>query len=528
LDWPLPKIARRSSAAVPLVTLLLAISAPAGGDASSAVRNLATDPRGMEMSAFPSLQSSSWGTTARPRLSRNGLNRDATTRDTTSFARFAYFTDAELSPGGSPVWFISSDQIHGPVHSNGTFHISGGPHFYDAVTSVSDQMVGYPSYAVYDATGWPVGGNNPTFDEGFRLNVPLIPYPPQTADLRILAQNGGIYLTSATTIELGKRALGMTAPGWLRCRDTAPPGAWSDVQIGALTSGVIYCDGDVQTSGVLDGALTIASQTNIRIMDDVTYGDSDAGGVPSPECDDLLGLVAGGNIYFADFPPLTDNLKVDAVLMALNTSILAENYNSRFPSGTLTVWGGLIQKYRGPVGVFAVGGTLLCGYAKDYHYDPRMETMTPPGFPSTMPAQEGACCDTSSAQCTITPGNGCSTPGTWLGGGTTCSPNPCSPSSATAISPEVGDAFLGATPNPFTVSTRLSYQLLAGGAVRLEVFDVGGRRVRWVAFGATGPGIHSVEWDGRDADGLSAPSGTYFVRLTVGDRVWTQSLIKVH
>ena len=464
---PLARIARRSCSAVALVILLLAITAPTDGEGLSAVRN-----------------------------------RDAASRDTTSFARFAYFTDAEQLPGGSPVWFNSSDQIHGPVHSNGTFHINGGPHFYDSVTSASDRMVGYPSYAVYDATGRPVGGNNPTFDEGFQLNVPPIPYQTQTADLRTRAQNGGIYLTAATTIELGRRALGTTAPGWLRYRQTSPPGVWSEVQVGILASGVFYCDGDVQLSGVLDGELTIASQTNIGIMNDVTYVGSDAGGIPSPECDDLLGLVAGGNIYFMDLPPATDNLKVNAVLMALNTSILAENFDSRSVSGTLTVWGGLIQKYRGPVGTFAPGGVLNSGYAKDYHYDPRMGTMTPPGFPSTVPTQEGACCDTSNGQCTVTLENGCSSPGIWLGGETACAPNPCSPSSAAANSNEVKDEFLGAAPNPFAVSTRFWYRLSAREAVLLEVFDVGGKRVRSIARGEGGPGVHSTDWDGREAPRL--------------------------
>jgi hypothetical protein len=309
----------------------------------------------------------------------------------TSFAQYAYFTVDERTPAGDPIWFITGDQIHGLVHSNATFRISGSPRFFDRVTSAADRMIGYKSYSVYDASGWPVGGNNPRFDQGFTLDVVEIPLPSQTLDLQWLAQHGGLFLSPASTIELGKRASGVAAQGWLRYRNTPPPSTapWSEASITLLANKVVYVNNPLNLSGNLRGELTIACKRDISIVDDITYSQSDASGAPLPGCTDLLGLVSEKNILFKN-DPATKDLKVDAVLMALDTSIQAENYDTRAASaaGTLTIWGGLIQKYRGPVGTSDASGHIVTGYVKDYHYDTRVTARTPPAFPLTGVYQE--------------------------------------------------------------------------------------------------------------------------------------------
>ncbi|MBM3285846.1 MAG: DUF4900 domain-containing protein [Candidatus Eisenbacteria bacterium] len=311
----------------------------------------------------------------------------------TSFAQYAYFTDDERTPGGQYIWFISADQIHGLVHSNGTFRIAGSPRFFDEVTSAANRMIGYQNYSVYDPSGWPVGGNAPVFDESFRLNVPSIPLPTQTLDLKAEAQSGGLFLAPASTIELGKLADGTVTPGWLRYRNTPPPnGPWTGVRISSLGKKVVYVNNPLEVSGRLDGEVTIGCLRDITIVDDITYWGSSAAGTPPPGCDDLLGLVAERNIIF-DNSSATVDLKINAVLMALNTSITAEDYGTRPPCGNLTIWGGLIQKYRGPVGTFR-NGVLQTGYAKDYHYDTRVTARTPPAFPLTGVYQEASWMET--------------------------------------------------------------------------------------------------------------------------------------
>lgn len=68
------------------------------------------------------------------------------------------------------------------------------------------------------------------------------------------------------------------------------------------------------------------------------------------------------------------------------------------------------------------------------------------------------------------------------------------------------------TPNPSRGATTLRFALPQSGVVRLEVLDLAGRRV-WGSEAMFAPGAHSVQWDGRDAQGTMAPAGVYFVRL---------------
>jgi len=70
--------------------------------------------------------------------------------------------------------------------------------------------------------------------------------------------------------------------------------------------------------------------------------------------------------------------------MAFDKSFYVENWRYRRPSGKLTVWGGIIQAYRGPVGTFYPStGKIASGYYKDYHYDKRVIDNPPPYFPTT-------------------------------------------------------------------------------------------------------------------------------------------------
>lgn len=90
-----------------------------------------------------------------------------------------------------------------------------------------------------------------------------------------------------------------------------------------------------------------------------------------------------------------------------------------------------------------------------------------------------------------------------------------------------GDGFTGTAPNPFSVSTALWYQLPVAESVRLEVYEVGGRRVWSVAPGVIAAGVHSVIWDGRDSQDKEVDPGVYFARLSAKGRSWTRTIIHV-
>ena len=68
-------------------------------------------------------------------------------------------------------------------------------------------------------------------------------------------------------------------------------------------------------------------------------------------------------------------------------------------------------------------------------------------------------------------------------------------------------------PNPFNPKTRIRFELPQEGGVRLEVYDLVGRRVRTLLRGVFPEGSHEVVWDGRSDAGTQLASGVYYCRL---------------
>ncbi len=96
----------------------------------------------------------------------------------------------------------------------------------------------------------------------------------------------------------------------------------------------------------------------------------------------------------------------------------------------------------------------------------------------------------------------------------------------------VGDASvprpaLAISPNPSSgrVALALSAGEVSGRRGRIAIHDLAGRQVATVFDGVVPEGTLSVRWEGRTADGLDAPTGIYFVRVTVGPRSWTRRLV---
>jgi hypothetical protein len=74
-------------------------------------------------------------------------------------------------------------------------------------------------------------------------------------------------------------------------------------------------------------------------------------------------------------------------------------------------------------------------------------------------------------------------------------------------------------PNPFNPQTRIDFSLPAESQVRLEIFDLLGRRVTLLVNKQYQTGRYSVVWNGQDARGNPAASGIYFYRLTTDQGV---------
>jgi len=82
-------------------------------------------------------------------------------------------------------------------------------------------------------------------------------------------------------------------------------------------------------------------------------------------------------------------------------------------------------------------------------------------------------------------------------------------------------------PNPFNPSTTMRFGLPNSGYVRLEIFDVLGRRIKTLTDGCFEPGYHSLIWDGKTDKGDDVGSGVYYSRLSVDGNRATRKILLV-
>jgi hypothetical protein len=86
---------------------------------------------------------------------------------------------------------------------------------------------------------------------------------------------------------------------------------------------------------------------------------------------------------------------------------------------------------------------------------------------------------------------------------------------------------LGATPNPFSPQTTISYAVQEQTVVDLGVFNILGQRIRTLFAGDRSPGEYGETWDGRDDLGREMPPGVYYARITQGADTESKRIVLV-
>lgn len=284
-----------------------------------------------------------------------------------SYSKYSYNTQSELSASGSTIWFMDADNIHGPIHTNGQFAMSGSPSFYGLVTS--------PNM-------WRAHSTNPTspnFYGGENFNAPekASPTSYEIGKIASAASSDGLRFNNQIYVQFFESSGAGYARIWERSGSSWTSPVDYDL---SGTNGIISASGRVDVYGEVKGEITLHSETLVEIDGDITY-------VTSPLADssstDMLGIVSEGDVRIdanAHAFSGTQDLTVHGSIMAVNTSFYVENYNYCCAKGTLNLLGGLIQANRGPVGTFS-GSTIYSGYSKNYQYDNRLKASIPPTFP---------------------------------------------------------------------------------------------------------------------------------------------------
>jgi hypothetical protein len=99
------------------------------------------------------------------------------------------------------------------------------------------------------------------------------------------------------------------------------------------------------------------------------------------------------------------------------------------------------------------------------------------------------------------------------------------PAWTASVEPPPPAAFIALGPNPTPRGAVLRLSLPAPAEVRLELFDLTGRRLRALGGGVQPAGASEIRWDGLDATGNAAPAGVVFYRASVGEKVLSGRLV---
>ncbi|MHB1686349.1 MAG: hypothetical protein ACYCVH_03115 [Ignavibacteriaceae bacterium] len=282
------------------------------------------------------------------------------------FSKFGYYSIYE-----NGIWFVTGDTISGPTHTQDYLNVYGHPVFNGKVTTLK-------GINKYDNSSSPV--LNGGYQQGVSLPIPST----SVSTLETQANTGGHTFKNQDTVYL------TFANDSLQYKFSYK-GAQTTVKTSVFApNGTIFADNAVlRIQGTVKGQLTIgasSSQRNntrkgtIYIDGNVVYNSDPR---TNPSSTDLLGIVAQNNVYVTDNAANTNNVYIDASIFSQNGGFGAENYNTRPPSGTIYLVGGITQKNRSAVGTFGGDGEIASGFYKNYQYDNRFMIVSPPFFPNT-------------------------------------------------------------------------------------------------------------------------------------------------
>jgi hypothetical protein len=284
-----------------------------------------------------------------------------------SMSVYGWFSDNE-----NGVFWITGDTCWGKLHSNSMIHTSGSPVFMKKVTSslgINPRI--RHSSAIFN------GGYEKIGEQEIPTNMSKLENLATTGNGAAAINTKSLYDQELELEFFADGTVGRTVNGTtdtVLVTDIAPTGA-------------IWCSEDIRVKGTLDGSLTILSDQDIYIDDNVLMADNPQTNVNS---DDVLGLVARDDIVVAKNSANNSDCIIQAALLAIDGSFEAEDASTRPVSGKLTVYGSICHKKRGPVGQFNTHtNTIIHGFSKSYYHDKRFDPeetdvshTAPPGYPT--------------------------------------------------------------------------------------------------------------------------------------------------
>lgn len=287
-----------------------------------------------------------------------------------SLAKYAWFTNLEADRFGQPTSWSTGDSAWGPIHTNDKFNINGSPVFMKKATAWKSPV------PVKNKALW-AGG----YEWGIK-----IPYPTDLNQFVSAASdpsNGRLVTNADAYLKMNTNgSVNLKVP--TKGVDTTFASATALTPNGAFA----VAGGDLYVEGTLTGdfAIGAVSQSGtggaVYITGDILCHDDPR---VNSESTDKLAIYAEDNIqvtYNPLNPMAYQDRMIEASIFTLTGDFEAQDAKSYPPRGTLTVFGSLMQYYRGAVGN-VIGGVLKNGYYKNFRYDERLLVSPPKYFPST-------------------------------------------------------------------------------------------------------------------------------------------------
>jgi len=297
------------------------------------------------------------------------------------------------------VYFGTGDVIDGMLYVNDQINVDGSgspkPRFLKPVFSHAS--------SVYYYNG--VNSSN-SFEGGLSLNAVSIDQAYDPANITNVKSNAETYKDGLLGISSGTNIsnynviftnISNVGYVWYKGGMTTNPATYTNYAAYTKTAlsninGAIYFNSNATVQGVVNGNVTLAAQNVIYITNGITY--ASAMGANDPwqtntfnisSVDDTLGLLASNAVQVCGSTDVTiaASIMVTSGSVGTNIGFGAVNWNvTNSPSLSVRpkihLFGSLAQYYRGVVGQ----GTRM-GFSKDYKYDTRLYTLSPPYYPLT-------------------------------------------------------------------------------------------------------------------------------------------------
>ncbi len=302
------------------------------------------------------------------------------------YSQWEFFSNKE-----NGIYWKTGDTVSGPMATNDSLYVSGTPVFKGQVSSrlgISKSLAATPKFLAGFQSGVSYGMSSvtPSASTASKLFTNTNTNTNSTYD---------VYLSFAYNTTTNEEDVSFHTvtyvPGGHGGTTRVPASGDSVLPLSSFApNGVVaVSNGDAHVQGVLGGQLTVVAQQgaigstnsgNILIDNNVTYQNDPT---TNPSSTDMLGLVAQNNVTLT---ASQQNVYIDAAIYAQNGSFSYSGWSSTNlgTSAYIHLLGSIANATRGPVGTFnSSTNQTATGYNKNYQYDSRLASNSPPSFPYT-------------------------------------------------------------------------------------------------------------------------------------------------